>query len=130
MIIEDSQPSSMSRTSHFDMLLGENCFTLVFKMLPANHSGPRNLNWLHLSRHDLILISLPTDNTNYRAGSQLTWRPRGIEFKFLGPECLADHILNTSVKQFSTALRKKCGPQFLHFIFWVSLADKVKLVLY
>ena len=43
---------------------------------------------------------------------------------------LTDHILNTSVKQFSTALRKKCGPQFLHFIFWVSLADKVKLVLY
>ena len=56
-----------------------------------------------------------------------SWRPRFIEFKFLSPECLADHILNTSVKQFSTALRKKCGPQFLHFIFWVSLADKVVL---
>ena len=62
--------------------------------------------------------------------AQNSGRPRFNEFKFLGPECLTAHILNTSVKQFSTALRKKCGPQFLHFIFWVSLADKVKLVLY
>ena len=70
---------------------------------------------LHLNISILILSPL---------SDYIPWRPRCIEFKFLGPECLADHILNTSVKQFYPALRKKCGQRFLHFIFWVSLAAK------